>query len=310
MIEADAGPGLAYTDRTVAAEASYVYRVKAVSPTGVSQWSGYADADTPAAPQPTPTPEPESLAPSGLSAGPAGGGGVVLTWDAPEEDAGSVTGYEVLRAQGEAELTTLAADTGSADTAYTDDTATEPGETYAYRVRALRGGERSQASNRAAAFIPKTTRVDGNPPVAAQQSAAGTRREIWSAKLTAKPSSLTADNDVGYGSYFTGSDLSEPTFTHGSNTYTVRLLLTNPVPTLTGGTAIYLEFGFGFSDPVLTRGQVDTWILEVDGTEFPFRTSYIVSSVFYQWRPPSYALWPDGAILDVSIAVINVAATE
>ena len=60
VIEADAGPGLAYTDRTVAAEGSYVYRVKAVSPTGVSQWSGYARADTPAAPQPTATPTPTS----------------------------------------------------------------------------------------------------------------------------------------------------------------------------------------------------------------------------------------------------------
>ena len=159
VIEANAGPETSYTDSTVAPESRYVYRVKAVSPTGVSQWSGYVNADTPA------KPDPASLAPSGLSAAPADGGGVVLTWDAPEEDAGAVTGYEVLRAQGEAELSTLAEDTGSADTSYTDATATEQGETYAYRVRALRGGEKSQASNRTAAFIPKITREGGEPPV-------------------------------------------------------------------------------------------------------------------------------------------------
>ena len=76
----------------------------------------------------------------------------------------------MLRAQGEAELTTLAEDTGSADTSYTDATATGLGETYAYRVRALRGEVKSQASNRTAAVIPEFlaifTHVEGGPPVA------------------------------------------------------------------------------------------------------------------------------------------------
>ena len=169
VIENDAGPETSYTDSTVAAESSYVYRVKAVSPTGVSRWSGYVSTDTPAAP------DPASLAPSGLSAFATHDSGVLLNWYAPEEDAGSVTGYEVLHAQGEAELTTLAADTGSAGTSYTDATATEPGETYAYRVRALRGEEKSQASNRTAAVIPTQTltfiHVDGEPPTAAEGTA-------------------------------------------------------------------------------------------------------------------------------------------
>ena len=101
VIQANAGPELTYTDSTVAAESSYVYRVKTVSPRGVSRWSGYVNADTPA------EPDPASLAPSGLSAFATHDSGVLLNWDAPEEDAGAVTGYEVLRAQGEAELTTL-----------------------------------------------------------------------------------------------------------------------------------------------------------------------------------------------------------
>ena len=159
VIDSNAGPGLSYTDRSVSPEDSYVYRVKAVSPTGVSQWSSYARADIPA--------DPEDLAPSGLSAKAVFDGGdsagVELAWDAPAVDAASVTGYEILRAVGDGDLATLAADTGSADTTYADDTATEAGERYAYRVKALRGEEKSQPSDRAEAVIPKVTPVEADP---------------------------------------------------------------------------------------------------------------------------------------------------
>ena len=178
VIESNAGPETSYEDNSVVAASRYNYRVKAVSPTGVSQWSGFVKADTPAAPEPTatptptatpeptttptPTPEPEpasepdpaSLAPANLTAGIIVDDGVSLRWDAPGEDADSVTGYEILRAQGGAELTTLVADTQATATAYIDTTATEPGESYAYRVIALRNGENSQQSNRAAVQLP------------------------------------------------------------------------------------------------------------------------------------------------------------
>ena len=65
--------------------------------------------------------------PGNLSAAPADDGGVALTWDGPAQDADSVTGYEVLRAQGGGDLATLLADTGSAATSYTDATATAGG---------------------------------------------------------------------------------------------------------------------------------------------------------------------------------------
>ena len=140
----------------------YTYRVKALRDGEQSKVSNYARIDlpddyaqdTPGSDEPTPTPE--ALAPSGLTAEAAKGGGVALSWTAPAEgrDAGSVTGYEVLRARGNAELTTLAADTGSTDTAYTDETATAAGETYAYQVKALRGEEKSQVSNRASITLP------------------------------------------------------------------------------------------------------------------------------------------------------------
>ena len=167
VIDSNAGPATSYTDDSVSAEGSYVYRVKAVSPTGVSQWSSYARADTP--------PDPADLAPSGLSAKAVSGDdgvieGVALAWDAPAEDAASVTGYEILRAVGDGELATLVADTGSTDTSHTDATATEAGESYAYRVKALRGEEASQPSDRAEAIIPKVTVQPSEPPISDRQN--------------------------------------------------------------------------------------------------------------------------------------------
>ena len=163
-IEADTGSKETnYTDATAQAGGSYVYRVKAINANGRSGWSSYERIDLPEEaddpePDPTPTPEPEAtpqdLAPASLTAELVDDGGVSLSWDAPAEDAGSVTGYEILRAQGGAELATLVEDTESTSTAYTDATATEPGETYAYRVIALRGEGQSQGSNQAEVLIP------------------------------------------------------------------------------------------------------------------------------------------------------------
>ena len=138
----------------------YVYRVKALRGNEVSLSSNFDRIDLPAdyVLDPAPTPEPESTsddpAPTGLSAALAEGGGVALSWTAPSDDADSVTGYEILRAVGDGELATLAADTASTTTAYTDATATEAGETYAYQVKAIRGEERSQASEQAEVQIP------------------------------------------------------------------------------------------------------------------------------------------------------------
>ena len=135
-----------YTDATVAAETRYTYRIKAINEHGASERSRWYHIDTPAAPEPET--DPADLAPTGLAATLAGGQ-VVLSWNAPAEDADTVTGYEVLRAEGQGELSTLAADTGNADTTYTDATVASAGASYAYRVKAIRDGERSGASNEA-----------------------------------------------------------------------------------------------------------------------------------------------------------------
>ena len=135
-----------YTDDTVEASTTYTYRIKAVNGAGTSERSRWSHIDTTAAPQPEA--DPELLAPSGLTAV-LTDGQVVLSWDAPAEDAAAVTGYEILRAEGEGELAVLVADTGNTATAYTDDTVAAAGAGYAYRIKAVRDGERSGASGEA-----------------------------------------------------------------------------------------------------------------------------------------------------------------
>ena len=160
-IEENTGSAAAsYTDDTVEPEKRYVYRVKAVNQHGASTWSDFVRADTPAAP------DPADLAPSGLEVSLVENR-VTLTWDAPASDAASVTGYEILRRRpndGEAALTTLVADTGNAETGYTDDSANEPGVRYTYRVRALRDGEQSKVSNYARIDLPDDYAQDTPEP--------------------------------------------------------------------------------------------------------------------------------------------------
>ena len=85
------------------------------------------------------------------------GGGIVLSWDAPADDAESITGYEILRRRpnrGENTLLSYVGDTRSNATTYTDLDAREPGEQYVYRVVALRGSSRSGRSNFARVVMP------------------------------------------------------------------------------------------------------------------------------------------------------------
>ena len=98
--------------------------------------------------------------PTNLTATFVSGSGVVLSWNAPTEDAESVTGYQVLRRlplQGEPRPTVYVADTGSTGTAYTDGDATVAGEQYNYRVKALRGDAVSRMSNLGRVTVPEST---------------------------------------------------------------------------------------------------------------------------------------------------------
>ena len=71
---------------------------------------------------------------------------VSLTWDAPTTDAATVTSYRVLCATGSEGLSILAANTGSTATPYTA-LVLKGGETYSYRVQAVRNGPASPSSN-------------------------------------------------------------------------------------------------------------------------------------------------------------------
>ena len=152
MIADTGSAATTYSDNTVEPERAYVYRVQAIGPGGLSGPSVDLAVNTPPAPVTVVVTPADPQAPTGLAAE-LTDGQVALNWDAPAEDAAAVTGYEVLRTEGEGELATLAADTGSTDTSYTDATVASAGTSYAYRVKAIRDGERSGASNEARVLL-------------------------------------------------------------------------------------------------------------------------------------------------------------
>ena len=78
---------------------------------------------------------------------------VELSWNAPTSQLSTVTGYRLQRSKGTEPFVTLIADTESTDTTYSDSIA-ERGETYSYRVLALRDSTVGAASNIASVDVP------------------------------------------------------------------------------------------------------------------------------------------------------------
>ena len=146
-----------YTDDTVEPDKEYVYRIKAINEHGkVSEKSDWIRADTPAVPVPD--------KPTGLSAA-VSHDAVTLAWDDPRDD--SITGYVILRRDREIHplgtFVTIAGDTGSADTTYTDDTV-EPDKEYVYRIKAINEhGEVSEISRWIRGFTPAAPAPAGSP---------------------------------------------------------------------------------------------------------------------------------------------------
>ena len=137
-----------YTDATVEPDKQYVYRIKAINEHGeVSDKSDWIRADTPAIPIPD--------KPTGLSAV-VSHEAVTLTWDDPQDD--SITGYVIQRRDRAIHpvgtFVTIAGDTGSTDTTYTDDSV-EPDKQYVYRIKAINEhGEVSERSDWVRANTP------------------------------------------------------------------------------------------------------------------------------------------------------------
>ena len=90
-------------------------------------------------------------------------GGIEISWSAPTEDAETVTGYRVLRkAQGvDTRLTVMAEVTA---TAWVDIDATEAGQEYRYRIKAVRGDSVGRTSRKAT--VIRSEKVTESEPVA------------------------------------------------------------------------------------------------------------------------------------------------
>ena len=91
-------------------------------------------------------------------------GRIALEWHAPTENAEAAYSYQILRRrpnEGETTLTALVPDTGSTALTYTDATATEAGDIYAYQVKAIaiRGDVTSQSPNRVVVEANETSSV-------------------------------------------------------------------------------------------------------------------------------------------------------
>ena len=143
------------------------------------------------------------------------GGGVALTWDAPSEDAESVTGYQILRRlplQGEPRPTLYVADTGSTETTYTDEDATAAGEQYNYRVKALRGDQVSEMSNLAKVVIPQAEPEPLPTEPSEDDTSAWTEQQLSPQLLIAKAGAgfvqLSWDAPVGDAESVTGYEVS------------------------------------------------------------------------------------------------------
>ena len=157
-----------YTDETVEPDKEYVYRIKAINEHGqVSEMSDWRRIDTPSIPVPD--------KPTGLSAV-VSYNTVTITWDDPQDD--SITGYVILRRDRAIHPTgtfvTITGDTGSADTAYTDDTV-EPDREYVYRIKAINEhGEVSEMSDWVRGFTPAAPPTDS--PATGEPTISGTVR--------------------------------------------------------------------------------------------------------------------------------------
>ena len=145
-------------DTGVERGASYIYWVRTRNSHGVgSLREVHAQAGRPI--------EASELAPSNLTAKLVDDG-VSLEWDAPVEDAESVTGYKIARGpifvfgefNDEGALRWLA-DTGNANTAFVDGIDIRPGYRYTYQVMALRDSERSAGSDTAELEIPPDAEI-------------------------------------------------------------------------------------------------------------------------------------------------------
>ena len=133
----------------------YAFQVRAVNAGGASEWSGNNRIPVPKAPQ---IPKaPQKLRPQATD------DGVVLMWDAP---AGEVESYQILRhrpQECEKTLLVYVADTGDAETTYTDGDV-DRGVRYVYRVKAINAQGVGAQSNFATLTYRSANTADRGAP--------------------------------------------------------------------------------------------------------------------------------------------------
>ena len=244
--------------------------------------------------------------------------GVLLSWDPPMEGSESVSGYEVLRRRprsGEARLSVLVADTGSADASYLDTTATTPGEVYVYRVRALAGDARGQRSARArvqyeAPVVEQTVEAPVveqtvEAPVIEQAAAApvveqaggasetdgSSPASLWSGSVTVGVYDASSPTGSGYSVWSDTGALSEEYFQLDDSWYRVLALVQADEGLYLGVTGMLpVEFTLHVGDKEFASG---------DSAE------PVMASRGRYWWATDGPLWAGGDTVEVSISVAS-----
>ena len=292
-----------YVDAGVEPERRYVYRIKAISAAGTSDRSTWVRAYTPRAPEPAPG---LPTRPTGLSTQ-LSHDSVTLSWDDPVD--GTVTGYVVLRRDKDVHpqgtFQTITADTGSAATAYTDDSA-RPERRYVYRIKAINAHGRSDISSWVRAYTPAAG-VEAKEPSAAsgvgakepsetagaettEPSEAAGAGPVWSAALTVGEDASYVPAASGYSAWGLGGTLTADTFTVGTTAYRVLVLARQ-----SGGLVLGLDEELG-ADFTLTVGGVSYAARDGSRPEAMYADAY-------WWDAHQHADWSAGDALEVSLTV-------
>ena len=310
-----------YVDAGVEPGRRYVYRIKAIGAAGASDRSTWVRAHTPAAPEPAPG---WPAKPTGLISE-VSHDSVTLAWDDPRD--GTVTGYVVLRRDKDVHpqgtFRTITADTGTAATTHTDDTA-QPDRRYVYRIKAINAHGRSDISSWARAYTPaapdaatEPSDTSGaettEPPEAATEAAGAEATEppdgagvaakeppdgadgavagpVWSAALTVGEDASYVPAASGYSAWGLGGTLTADTFTVGTTAYRVLVLARS-----SGGLVLGLDEELG-ADFTLTVGGVSYAARDGSRPEAMYADAY-------WWDAHQHADWSAGDTLEVSLTV-------
>ena len=244
-------------------------------------------------------------APGGLSAVSVEGG-VLLSWDAPEAEAGGgeVSGYRVLRRrpeQGARSLSVLVSDTGSVETSYLDESAAVEGELFVYRVVALAGGVAGKRSGRARVryAAPEPAPVVQAAPDPEPEARAGAEAE---AGAGAEPGAVEVvlsgvlsvgfDGSVvpamsGFSAWARRGSLSPRSFTVDGSAVRVLVLVEHA-----GGMFLAMDQAMGTD-----------FVLDVGGREFVGSDSLVPALAVRgaYWWPSGGLSWSDGDTVDVEL---------